>query len=220
MPRHLPGVLTATALALAVLTGCAADWSVPHDGPLAEGALAPGFLAADVSPSPEATIVPQAGSWEQITPRAGYRVVLVTSGDDAATRTLTQAVRNWADVQDADLRTVEPEQPTDLVDGIVAAIGMGADLVISVGDALVDPMTVVTASHLDQQFLVLGAEIAEPTANVTAVDWTGASYRGEGLVTSSDPDPSTFTAQRCATAVRAGVGSVLGGVTGVVVWID
>lgn len=32
-----------------------------------------------------------------------------------------------------------------------------------------------------------------------------------------EPDPATSTRERAAAAVRAGVGSVLGGVTGVVV---
>ena len=49
----------------------------------------------------------------------------------------------------------------------------------------------VTPNHLDQQFLVVGAELAEPTANVTAADWTGASFRGEGLGMSSAYDPAT-----------------------------
>lgn len=96
---------------------------------------------------------------------------------------------------------------------------MASDLVISAGDALVDPMRLVTASHLDQRSLVLSTEIAEPTVNVTAVDWTGAFCRGEGLVTSSEPDPSAFAPQRCATAVRGrdGIGAPRG--HGVVVWI-
>ena len=51
----------------------------------------------------------------------------------------------------------------------------------------------MTANHLDQQFLVLGAELAEPTENVTAADWAGASFRGEGLGMPSSYDPATFT---------------------------
>ncbi|WP_448630981.1 hypothetical protein [Cellulomonas soli] len=67
---------------------------------------------------------------------------------------------------------------------------------------------------------MVGAEIAEPTANVTAADWSGASYRGEGLGSASTYDPASFTPDRCARAVRAGVAAVLGEVTGVVVWVD
>ncbi|WP_282946427.1 hypothetical protein [Cellulomonas endometrii] len=223
MHRHpARAVVAAPALALAVLlAGCGAgDWTRPHDGPVAVGELGSGFLAPGETPSPEATVVPEAGSWDGIGPREGYRVVLLTSGDDEPTRTLAGAVREWAEAEGVDLRTLEPEAPADLVPDIAEAAGMGADLVISAGNDLVDPLAVVSASHLDQQFLVVGAEIAEPTANVTAVDWTGASFRGEGNGAASAYDPATFTAERCAAAVRAGVGAVLGGVTGIVVRVD
>jgi hypothetical protein len=63
------------------------------------------------------------------------------------------------------------------VPSILTAIEMGPDLIVSAGNDLVDPLALVTASHLTQQFLVVGAELAEPTGNVTAVDWTGASGR-------------------------------------------
>ncbi|MFI2752378.1 hypothetical protein ACGIF2_02960 [Cellulomonas sp. P22] len=221
MLRHPARALVPATLTLVLLAGCGAgDWSRPHDGPVAVGALAPGFLEPGESPTPEATIAPEAGSWDGITPREGYRVVLLTRGDDEPTQALVTAVRDWAEAEDVDLRVLEPQTPADLVPTIVEAVGMGADLVVSAGNDLVDPLAVVSASHLDQQFLVVGAEIAEPTVNVTAVDWTGASYRGTGADAASAYDPATFTAQRCAAAVRAGVGAVLGGVTGIVVWVD
>lgn len=224
-PRPRPARTLAAltlALGLTLVAGCASgdDWTQPHDGPLAVGELAPGFVSPGQTPSPEATIVPEPGSWDGIRPREGYRVVLLTTGDDAPTRALVTAVQDWADGADVDLRTVEAEKPADLVPSIAKAVGMGADLIISAGNDLVDPLAVVTASHLDQQFLVVGAEIGEPTENVTAVDWSGASFRGEGNVAASEYDPGSFTADRCATAVRAGVGAVLGGRTGIVVWID
>lgn len=221
-PRARAALLAASTAGLtgALLGACASDWSTPHDGPVAVGALSAGFLEPGTTPTPEATIVPEAGSWDGIAPRDGYRVVLLTRGDDAPTRTLADAVREWADAEGADLRVIEPETPADLVPSIDEAVGMGPDLVISAGEDLVDPLAVVSASHLDQEFLVVGAEIAEPTGNVTAVDWTGASFRGEGLGSASDYDPASFTPERAAAAVRAGVGSVLGGVTGVVVWVD
>ena len=97
---------------------------------------------------------------------------------------------------------------------------MRPDLVISVGHALVDPLALVTASHLDQQFLVVGAELAEPTENVTAADWTGAAFRGEGLGMPSAYDPATFTHERIGRAVRAGVAAVLNDITGIVIQLD
>ena len=97
---------------------------------------------------------------------------------------------------------------------------LAPDLVICAGNDLVDPLALVTANHLDQQFLVLGAELAEPTYNVTAADWPGAAFRGEGLGMPSAYDPATFTPERAARAVRAGVAAVLNGLTGIVIRLD
>ncbi|GIG20795.1 hypothetical protein Cch01nite_15190 [Cellulomonas chitinilytica] len=217
--RRLVTVLAATVLGAGMLAGCAGGdgWSGPRTAPTPIGVLGAGFVEPSATPSPEATIVPQPGSWDGVRPSPGYRVVLLVAGDDRPTKALVSAVRQWADDEDVDLRTVVADD--DLVGGIVAATAMHPDLVVSAGNDLVDPLATVTASHLDQQFLVVGAEVAEPTANVTAVDWSGASFRGEGLGASSTYDPASFTADRCGTAVRAGVAAVLHGLTGIVVWI-
>jgi hypothetical protein len=210
--------LATAFLAAALLSGCAGDsWAQPHAAPAAVGELGAGFEPSS-PPSPEATISPAAGSWDDVHPSAGYRVVLLTAGDDAPTRALVAAVREWARAESVDLRIVTAGD--DLVDSIVEAIDMKPDLILSAGNDLIDPLATVTASHLDQAFLVVGAEVAEPTHNVTAVDWTGASYRGEGLGASSTFDPDSFTDERCAAAVRAGVAAVLHDLTGIVIWID
>ena len=90
------------------------------------------------------------------------------------------------------------------------------DLIISAGNDLVDPLALVTANHLDQQFLVLGAELAEPTDNVTAVDWPArpSAARASACL---DLRPATFTGERAGRAVRAGVAAVLHGLTGIVI---
>lgn len=225
-PRPRPGrLLAATAVALVgacLAAACSTgdDWSRPHAAPVAVGALGAGFLEPDSTPSPEATITPRSGSWDEVHPSKGYRVVLITAGDDAPTRALVTAVRDWADDEHVDLRTITAADAHDLIPTITEALAMHPDLVVSAGNDLVDPLAVVTANHLDQQFLTIGAEVAEPTHNVTAVDWTGAAYRGEGLESASAYDPATFTADRCAAAVRAGAAAVLTGHTGIVLWID
>ncbi|AYG05521.1 hypothetical protein D7I44_17415 [Gryllotalpicola protaetiae] len=205
------------ALASALLTGCAAsDWSAPHPAPTAVGEPAVGFAPA-TTPSPEATVDPAPGSWNAVHPSPGMRAALVSAGHDGPTKALVAAVVAWADAEDVELRIVKADD--DLVGGIVTAMRLNPDLVVSVGNDLVDPLATVTANHLDQQFLIVGAEVAEPTANVTAVDWAGASFRGEGLGMSSRYDPRSFTAERCGRGIRAGVAAVLTGMTGVVLWL-
>ena len=206
----------------ALVTGCSsADaWSEPHASPTPVGTLGPGFVDPSASPTPEATVTPRPGSWDDVHPPAGYRVVLVTAGDDRPTTALVTAVRNWAKTEDVDLRTVTADDPTRYVSALTRAMDMGPDLVVTAGNDLVDPLAAVSPSHLDQRFLVVGAELAEPTENVTAADWTGASFRGEGLGMSSAYDARSFTATRCAAAVRAGVAAVLNGLTGIVLWLD
>ncbi|WP_229384603.1 hypothetical protein [Microbacterium allomyrinae] len=219
MPHRAAYAMTSlAAVLLLALSGCAsADWSAPRAAPTAVGTPAPGFVPA-TAPSPEATVMPASGSWDDVRPSPGYRVVLLTSGDDDATTALTTAVEQWASETDVDLRTVSADD--DAITGIVHAMDMKPELIVSVGEGLIDALAMVTPNHLDIPFLILGAELAEPTYNVTSVDWTGAGFRGEGLGTATHFDETSFTPERCADAIRAGTTAVLTGMTGVVLWID
>jgi basic membrane lipoprotein Med (substrate-binding protein (PBP1-ABC) superfamily) len=226
IPLHLrlrPARAAAVALAIVVLAcGCnsADDWSRARAAaPTPVGTLGPGFVNPSAPPSPEATITPSPGSWNDVRPSKGYRVVLLTAGDDPQTQTLVTAVRDWAEDEHVSLKTVKATAADQYVGRITEAIDLKPDLIVSAGNALVDPLALVTASHLDQQFLLIGAEVAEPTANVTAADWPGASYRGEGLGMSSTYDPKSFTPARATAAIRSGVASVLHGLTGIVIWL-
>lgn len=221
--RLLPaGALAAAVATAALVNGCGSgdDWSRPHARPTAVGALGPGFVDPAAPPAPEATVTPRPGSWDGVHPSKGYRVVLLTAGKDPQTRTLVNAVTEWAEEENVSLRTVTATRPDQFVSSISHAMELAPDLIISAGNDLIDPLTLVSPNHLDQQFLVVGAELAEPTANVTAADWTGASFRGEGLGMSSTYDPATFTPERARHAVRAGVAAVLNGLTGIVLWLD
>lgn len=213
-------VVAALLAALPTLTGCGADdWSEPHATPTAVGVLGAGFVPT-ATPAPESTVAPSPGSWDGVRPPKGYRVVLLSAGTDAPIRTLVEAVRSWAKKSDVSLKRVVADDARTYLETIDKAIALGPDLVVSVGNDLVDPLSTVTAHHLAQKFLVVGAELAEPTGNVTAADWTGAAFRGEGLGMSSAYDASTFTAERAGRAVRAGVAAVLTGHTGIVLWLD
>ncbi|WP_238005356.1 hypothetical protein KZZ52_17615 [Dactylosporangium sp. AC04546] len=222
MRRPIRAVATLAAAA-ALIAGCGSggdDWSRPHPSPAPVGALGPGFVDPSAPPTPEGTVTPAAGSWTGVHPSKGYRVVLISAGDDRPTQELVTAVKEWAKAEDVDLRTIVAKDPHDLIPTITRAMDMGPDLIVSAGNDLIDPMATVTASHLSQQFLVVGAEVAEPTHNVTAVDWSGASFRGEGLGMSSTYDPASFTPERCSAAIRAGVAAVLNNWTGIVIWLD
>jgi hypothetical protein len=218
-PLRTLAVLSASA---ALVTGCSSadDWSRPHPKPTAVGALGAGFVDASSSPAPESTTTPQPGSWTGVHPPKNYRVVLVSAGDDRPTRALVTAVEDWAEAEHVDLRTVRADGTSDLLPTLTKALEMSPDLVVSAGNDLIDPLATVTPNHLSQRFLVVGAELAEPTYNVTAVDWSGASFRGEGLGMSSTYDPASFTAPRCAAAIRAGAAAVLHDLTGIVIWLD
>jgi hypothetical protein len=221
--RHPSFRRSCALLVTAVLIGgcgSADDWSASHAKPTAVGALGAGFVDPKAPPAPEATIAPRPGSWNGVRPSKGYRVVLLSAGTDAPTRTLVKAVKQWSDQVQASLKTVTAKEPHELVASISDAINLKPDLIISVGNSLVDPLALVTANHLAQQFLVVGAEVAEPTENVTAADWTGAGFRGEGLGMPSAYDPASFTPERAGRAVRAGVAAVLHGITGIVIRLD
>jgi hypothetical protein len=203
-------------------SGCSSsdDWSAPHAKPTAVGTLGPGFIDPSAPPAPEATIMPRPGSWDGVHPSKDYRVVLLTAGKDRPTSTLVGAVTRWAEQEQVSLKTVTATHPDQSISRISRAIDLAPDLVISAGNDLVDPLALVTPNHLDQQFLVIGAQLAEPTGNVTAADWTGASFRGEGLGMPSAYDSATFTRERAARAVRAGVAAVLNDLTGIVIQLD
>ncbi|MFC5926865.1 hypothetical protein [Micromonospora vulcania] len=217
-PLRAVAILAATA---ALIAGCSSgdDWSRPHPKPSAVGTLGPGFVGPS-APAPEATVKPQPGSWAGVHPSKDYRVVLLTAGDDGPTKSLVAAVKDWAEDEHVDLRTIVVGNPNDAVPSITKAMDLGPDLIVSAGNELIDALALVTPNHLAQQFLVVGAELAEPTHNVTSVDWSGASFRGEGLGMSSTYDPTSFTAERCANAIRAGAAAVLNDLTGIVLWLD
>jgi hypothetical protein len=165
-------------------------------------------------------IRPKPGSWDAVRPPRGYRVVLLTAGDDHPTATLVTTVKQWANAEQVRLETVAVTEPDGFVDGIVESMDLRPDLVICAGNALVDALALVTASHLDQQFLIVGAQLPEPTVNVTAAIWRGASSRGgEAPDTASSFDPDAFTRGQAGAAIRAGVASVLSDLTGIVIWL-
>jgi hypothetical protein len=207
------------ALVAATLSACGPHGATPSPSATALSDLAPlgrGFLGGNPTPTPEATVSPERGSWDGVEPPAGYRAVLIAAGDDVASTTVSEAVERWAEAESVDLEVLNASHDDDVADHLDAAVALKPDLVLGAGDGVVDVFTLLTPQHLSQKFLMIGAELPEPTENVSSVIWPGAAFRGSGLGTSGDIDPATFTAARADEAVRAGVAGMLHGLNGIV----
>ncbi|MGC4085947.1 MAG: hypothetical protein QM736_28420 [Vicinamibacterales bacterium] len=218
-PRRVAALIMASTLA--VFSGGASSGNIDSHVRRGTGTLGSGFFDPAAPPPPEGMITPKPGSWADVHPPRGYRVVLLIAGDDPATTTLAAAVKHWVQAEHVSLDTVVAKAPDRFIDAIVEAMDLRPDLIVSASPALVDALALVTASHLDRHFLVVGAQLPEPTVNVTAAIWQGASSRGREVAdTASSFDLAAFTRERADAAIRAGVASVLNDLTGIVIWLD
>ena len=135
------------AAAAVLVTGCSSsgdDWSRPHPKPTPVGTLGSGFIDPSTPPTPEGTVRPRPGSWTGVHPSKDYRVVLLTTGDDGPTKALVTAVKDWAEEEHVDLRTVVADAQ-DPIPSITKALEMTPDLIVSAGNDLVDPLSLVAA---------------------------------------------------------------------------
>lgn len=219
---RLAASLAAGALALTAV-GCAATpaESAGESGAPAVGAspAAPtgasdlAFLGGVATPAPESTIHPEPGSWQGVRVPAGYRVALVAAQPDDS----SEAVRRWLQGAGAQVDVRYGAEPGD--GPTLAAVASDPDLVVGIGASVVDDWSMLTAQFLDQPFLVIGAQLAEPTENVTAVVWDGASFRGTGISPDDAERPGAAAAPQASAAIAAGMKAVLSGRTGLVVWL-
>lgn len=202
--------IVAAAMCAAVLAGCAAgiDGDDDHRG---------AFLGGVATPTPEATITPSPDSWVHAPTDPGYRITVISADDDPATTTVTAAVAAWAEEHDADVAYLAAADDDQVEARIDEAVADAPDLVIGAGPGVVDVFALLAPQHLAQQFLVVGAQLPEPTENSTAVIWKGATFRGSGISTADDTDPSSVTPERASDAIAAGLASIQWGLTGIVV---
>jgi hypothetical protein len=209
----------ATASASPSIRGADGGPVVPTPG---SGTLGPGFVTPTAPPPPGGTMTPSPGSWSGVTVPAGYRIALIATDDSVPARHLHSAVAAWAAAHGVRVTVVPAHDPASYLAAIQKAIDLQPDLVVGAGDPLADPLSLVSASWLNQKFLLLGAELAEPTSNVTAAVWKGTTARGGGSGTGNAwrYDPSTFTVERARRALDAGVAAVLRGYAGFVVRVD
>lgn len=206
--RRAASLLLAAASALA-LAACvsAPDGSYAPDGSSVPPSTVPSD-AAGVLPAPGRTIdaaPPETGDL------SGYSIGVVIPDDTEASQTLLDATRAFADASGAELEEfpADPAGDDPVGDALASAVAADTDLVVGLGDGVVGVFDVETSKILDQQVLVVGGQLAEPTENVTAVIWPGATSR-------EPADDGSVTSQRGIDALGTGIESIRAGLTGVV----
>jgi hypothetical protein len=214
--RLLPVPLAAALL----LAGCQAGGSsqaalttIPAASTTIPATPAPD--GADV-PVPGSTLAPDPTADARTLPDGLVLAVVVPEAPDETAATLSLAVDRWAADRGVAVErhvVTGGDELQGLVDSLVGA--GGPTIVVAPGAALLDELDSVSPQNLGTHFLLLGAQLVEPTANVTAVVWS-ASDGGSR----APADGAAFTADRSDEAVAAGVANVLAGVTGVVVHLD
>lgn len=220
--RFKAGVLAPLAAAAVALTlaacGAAAPGTAPHDGasPAPLTGFAARFVGSSHRPAPEATVRPTPGTWDDVAAPAGFSMIVVARGGDATTATLTDAVEHYAETHGTDLTVLPARDDDEVEQRIDEAVAAAPDLVVGVGDGVVDVFSLITAQYLETDFLLVGAQLPEPTHNVTAVVWPGAEFRGTGLGNAT-ARPNAVTPDRAREAVAAGAASVLHDLTGIVI---
>jgi hypothetical protein len=211
--RTLHGAIALGAVAL--LVGCSAHGtagdSAPHDTP------APIASEDPYAPVPEPGRTIEADPPAEARDLAGWVIAMVVPSDDDETRSLSAAAREAAEHAGA----LVEEFVADGADATVEsafddALAAEPDVVIGLGEGTSDVFSYLTAQWLDRQFLIVGAQLPEPTDNVTAVIWPGAAARGSGAPADGALDEAGTTADRVAVAIAVGLDAVAEGTTGIV----
>ncbi|WP_166997128.1 hypothetical protein [Paramicrobacterium fandaimingii] len=187
------GLLLAAAV---TLTGCSVDGAAAGS---ATSSRAPG-AATSQKAEPQPSALPSPGSVlpvpEQLPPiEAGIEIAFVIA--EGTDDVIPDAVEKAAASVDASVDVVT-SGPSDVVTDLVDA-AEGSDVVLVCGADLLVSLDAVSSQILDAQFVVLGAQLPEPTGNVTAVVWPGADARHAGSPASDD------LVNRVPTALEAGL---------------
>ncbi|MBI9116149.1 hypothetical protein, partial [Sanguibacter suaedae] len=217
-PRVLAALLT-TLTVLGALAGCAPDGgssSTPTStspasaGPGATSSAGP----STDTPAPGSTVAPLPGG--ELPP--GLTLAVVVPSSTADTAAAVTEVEAFAAAHDASVSVIAPDAASSRGEGSLLdpetllgdAVAEGTDVVVVIGGDLLAALDRVSASTLDQQFVVIGAQLPEPTANVTAVVWPGADSR-------DGSSPEAEVAPRVGEALAAGLAAVVAEATGYVI---
>jgi hypothetical protein len=196
------------ALAAFGLAACTATQTAPP---------APTPTAAAIVPEPGRTIAATPG---EVGSLAGYRIIAISGSDDDATARMLDGVTRFAEERQADLEVQTAADPEALDAAFEAAVAAAPDVIVGLGEPVVDLFSFESPQRLEQQFLLIGAQAAEPTANMTAVVWSGATSRGSAASADGALDADSVTDARVNEALAAGIASIRDGVTGVVLSLD
>jgi basic membrane lipoprotein Med (substrate-binding protein (PBP1-ABC) superfamily) len=163
-------------------------------------------------PAPGRTIEATASTVQDL---GEYRIAVVVGDESPESQTLLAATREFAASSGAELvEFAAAETGEDPVgDAFEEAAGAGADVVVGLGAGVTEVFDFESGKLLDQQFLIVGGQLPEPTHNVTAVIWPGANSREPG-------DADSVTESRGLDALGAGVASIRDGLSGIVLSID
>ena len=147
----------------------------------------------------------------------GVRIAVVIPDEGATSRVLQQALRAFAEGSGLVVEEFVATGDAASVDAaFTQALAAEPHIVIGLGAGTVDVFAYNSSQWLDQDFLLLGAQVAEPTSNVSAVVWEGATSRGSGAPADGDLDHTAITPSRAGEAVSVGVATVMSGESGIV----
>lgn len=147
----------------------------------------------------------------------GVRIAVVIPDEGATSRALQEGLRGFAEVNGLVVEEFVATGDAASVDAAFAqALEAEPHIVVGLGAGAVDVFAYNSSQWLDQDFLLLGAQVAEPTSNVAAVVWEGATSRGSGAPADGDLDDTAVTPSRAAEAVSVGLATVMSGESGIV----
>ena len=196
-----------------LLAGCGASAASDAASPAPIVSSAPAEDPYAPVPVPGRTIAPTSPS--DASAVHGWRLAVVVPDDSQATETLRAAVSEFADDNGVDVTEFVADDGG--IDAAFAdALAADADAVVGLGEGTSDVFAFEASQWLDRQFLIIGAQVAEPTGNVTAVIWDGATSRGSGAPADGEIDDASAPAH-ASDAIASGLSSVAEGTTGVVV---
>ncbi|MFZ4842717.1 hypothetical protein [Mycetocola saprophilus] len=216
------------------LTGCAGipDAAAPTvsaaasadagsgSGPLSTGIPSPARTSDAHRPAPGSTVAPLPETESDAAVPAGLHILLIGSGSEHPA--LLAALHERVAAIQATLTVCDPTGSADQsADDLVSAqLSQHPDLVMLLGERGIDTIDRVSSANLDRRFVILGAQLPEPTHNVTAVIWPGASARGLSPETIPQTDPTataeSLEARYAKRAVSEGIAVATTGNTGFV----